>query len=349
MTTPSRRLVVAALASASLGGLASLAPGRSAALALPRCAPSCRYPSFRLGIVFDVGGRGDKSFNDAAYAGAQRAHHELGVGVELIEPQGAEDRESAMRLFGARGFDLVVGVGFIFSSDVHVVAPSFPKTRFACIDYAPTGQPLPPNVVGLTFREQEGSFLVGAAAALVSKTGHVGFVGGMDVPLIHKFEAGFSAGARAARGDVAVHAAYAGATPDAFRDPVKGKALALSQIALGADVLFHASGTTGHGVFEAARDMRVFAIGVDADQHDEMPGTVLTSMVKRADVAVHEATLGVAEGRFVSGVRSFGLAEGGVDWVHQGPHAALLPADVVTRVEALRARVVSGALVVPEG
>lgn len=345
---PSRRLVVAALASAGLGGLSALVPGPRASEALPRCAPTCRFPSFRLGIVFDVGGRGDKSFNDAAFAGAERAHHELGVAVELIEPQGAEDRESAMRLFGARGFDLVVGVGFIFSGDVHVVAPSFPKTRFACIDYAPTGQPLPPNLVGLTFREQEGSFLVGAAAALVSKTGHVGFVGGMDVPLIHKFEAGFAAGAREARRDVVVHAAYAGATPDAFRDPVKGKALALSQISLGADVLFHASGTTGHGVFEAARDLRALAIGVDADQHDEMPGTVLTSMVKRADVAVHEATLAVAEGRFVSGVRSFGLAEGGVDWVHEGPHAALLPRDVVAAVEALRARVVDGSIRVPE-
>ncbi|MEZ4298212.1 MAG: BMP family ABC transporter substrate-binding protein [Polyangiaceae bacterium] len=192
------------------------------------------HQNVRVGLVFDVGGRGDKSFNDAAYEGVARASSELGVAVELLEPTGAEDREAAMRLFAARGFDLVIGVGFIFSTDINVVARAFPQTRFACIDYAPPmdGQ-VPANVAGLTFREEEGSFLVGAVAGMLTKTKHVGFVGGMDIPLIHKFEAGYSAGVHAVCEACVVHTAYAGTTPEAFRDPVKGKALAVAQISQG--------------------------------------------------------------------------------------------------------------------
>ncbi|MEJ7732946.1 MAG: BMP family ABC transporter substrate-binding protein [Polyangiaceae bacterium] len=302
----------------------------------------------QVGLVFDVGGRGDKSFNDAAYEGVSRAARELGVEVELLEPIGAEDREAALRLFASRGFDLVIGVGFIFSTDINVVARAFPATRFACIDYAPPADGnIPTNVAGLTFREEEGSFLVGAAAALMSKTGHLGFVGGMDVPLIRKFEAGYKAGVRAVCERCEVHAAYAGATPEAFRDPVKGKALAVSQITAGADIIYHASGTTGHGVFEAARDMGARAIGVDADQHDEMPGTVVTSMIKRGDVAVFDTVLAVAEGRFRSGLSSFGLAEDGVGYVSEGPHAAGVPDAVKARVSELRDRVVRGEIRVP--
>ena len=304
----------------------------------------------RIGLVFDVGGRGDKSFNDAAYEGLSRAARELGVTTEVLEPSGAEDREAAMRLFAARGFDLVIGVGFIFSTDVNVVARAFPKTPFACIDYAPPfdGSPVPDNVLGLRFREEEGSFLVGAVAGSITKTNHVGFVGGMDIPLIRKFEAGYRAGAREVCPSCIVHAGYAGTTPDAFRDPVKGKALANSQIAAGADVIYHASGTTGHGVFEAARDMGVKAIGVDADQHDEMPGTVVTSMVKRCDVAVFETIRAVTEKRFKGGLTSFGLAEGGVGYVDEGPHAQGVPEHVKARVDALRDKVVRGEIKVPD-
>ncbi|HVY49521.1 MAG TPA: BMP family ABC transporter substrate-binding protein, partial [Minicystis sp.] len=302
----------------------------------------------RVGLVFDVGGRGDKSFNDAAFEGISRAAKELGVTTEVLEPTGAEDREAAMRLFAARGFDLVIGVGFIFSTDVNVVATAFPKTDFACIDYAPRPDGIvPPNVAGLEFREEEGSYLVGAVAGLVSKTHDVGFVGGMDIPLIHKFEAGYRTGVAAVCPACTLHVAYAGTTPEAFRDPVKGKALAVAQITAGADVLYHASGTTGHGVFEACRDMGAKAIGVDSDQYDEMPGTVITSMIKRGDVAVFDTVKAVTLGRFHGGLQSFGLKENGVGYVETGPHAAAIPDAVKARVDELRGRVVRGEVVVP--
>jgi basic membrane protein A len=302
----------------------------------------------RVGLVFDVGGRGDKSFNDAAWEGISRAARELGVTTEILEPTGAEDREAAMRLFAARGFDLVIGVGFIFSTDVNVVAAAFPSARLAAIDYAPRPDGvIPPNVAGLVFREEEGSFLVGAVAGLLSKTRHVGFVGGMDIPLIHKFEAGFREGARAVVPGCQVSIAYAGTTPEAFRDPVKGKALAVSQISAGADVIYHASGTTGHGVFEACRDMGVKAIGVDSDQYDEMPGTVVTSMIKRGDVAVFDTIVAVTKNEFRGGLHAFGLAEEGVGYVSEGPHGAGIPPAVRARVAELRAAIVRGEIKVP--
>jgi basic membrane protein A len=299
----------------------------------------------RVGLVFDVGGRGDKSFNDSAYIGLSRARSELGVEVSFLEPAGAEDREAALRLFAARGFDLVIGVGFIFTSDIDTVARAYPNVRFACVDYA--APETPPNVAALVFREEEGSFLVGAAAGLLSSTHHTGFVGGMITPLIRKFEAGYEAGVHATCPACVVHSAYAGATPDAFKDPAKGKALAISQIAAGADVLYHASGATGHGVFEAAHDARVLAIGVDSDQHDEMPGTVVTSMVKRVDVTVFETVRSVLERRFAPGIHAFGLSERGVDYVHEGEHARKLPDAVIARVEELRGDIVLGRISVP--
>ncbi len=296
----------------------------------------------RIGLVFDVGGRGDKSFNDAAYAGLLRAEKELGVAISFLEPVGSEDREAALRLFASRGLDLVIGVGFIFSSDVDAVAKSYPNVHFACIDYAPGPAGPPPNVAGLVFREEEGSFLVGAVAGLLTKTHHAGFVGGMKNPLIRKFEAGFEAGVKASCPECVVHAAYVGASPDAFKDPSKGKALAIAQISAGADIVYHAAGATGHGVFEAAHDAHVMAIGVDADQHDEMPDTVVTSMVKRGDVAVFDTIQSAVDGKFVSGMHVFGVKDGAIDYVHEGPHAARIPEDVKKAVELLKADIVSG-------
>ncbi len=306
-----------------------------------------RHPSARVGLVFDVGGRGDKSFNDAAFEGVSRAETELGVEFSYLEPSGAEDREAALRLFAARGFDLVIGVGFIFSSDIDAVAQAYPKVRFAGVDYAPSPKGIPSNVTALAFREEEGSLLVGAVAGLLSRTGHVGFIGGMTGPLIRKFEAGYEAGVAAVCPKCVVHSAYAGTTPEAFRDPAKGKALASAQIALGTDVVYHASGATGHGVFEAASEAKILAIGVDSDQHDEMPDAVVTSMIKRADIAVFETVRAAVEGRLASGMRVFGLAEHGVDYVHDGPHADKLPTDVRAKVEALRAEVIAGRVHAP--
>jgi basic membrane protein A len=270
--------------------------------------------------------------------------------MEMLEPSGAEDREAALRLFAARNFDLVIGVGFIFSADINEVARDFPAVRFACVDYAPPPDgAIPGNLVGLGFREEEGSFLVGAVAALESRTRAVGFVGGMDIPLIRRFEAGYRAGVLAACPDCRIHSAYAGTTPDAFRDPARGKAIAVSQISAGADVLYHASGLTGHGVFEAARDLGAKAIGVDSDQYDEMPGIVITSMVKRVDVAVHDTIVAVGEGRFTSGLTSFGVAENGVAYVSEGPHASGIRPATRARVAELEAKIRRGEVTVPSG
>ncbi len=326
----------------------------------PRVQPE--GPRTRVGLVFDVGGRGDKSFNDAAYAGLLRARDELGADTEVIEPGEGADRESAIRIFAARGFDLVIGVGFIFSQDLTDLAREYPKTRFACIDYSPPFSaegaplPIPENLVGLKFREEEGSFLVGAAAGLETKTQVVGFVGGMDVPLIHKFEAGYREGVLATCPACRVVVQYAGSTPVAFKDPARGAAIATSQVGQGADVLYHASGSTGLGVIRIARERDVRAIGVDSDQWDDgvdpsAPGksAVLTSMIKRVDVAVFEAVRSVGEGSFAGGLRVFGLAEDGVDWVHDGPHAAGLATSTKEKVKELRERVVRGEIDVKEG
>ncbi len=326
-----------------LAVVATFLPARAASDKSAR--PSA--PRARVGLVFDVGGRGDKSFNDAAYLGVSRAERELGIEASYLEPSSTEDREAALRLFAARGLDLVIGVGFIFSSDIDEVARAYPDVRFAGVDFFAGPKGIPENVAALAFREEEGSFLVGAVAGLMSKSGHVGFVGGMTGPLIRKFEVGYIAGVEAACPLCVVHSAYAGTTPDAFRDPAKGKALANAQIAAGSDVIYHASGATGHGVFEAAADAKKLAIGVDADQYDEMPGTVVTSMIKRADVAVFDTVKAVVEGQFSGGMRVFGLADDGVDYIHDGPHAAGIPDDVKKKVESLRADVVAGRIAVP--
>jgi basic membrane protein A len=349
-------LVRASIALVAVAALATFLPARHEA-----AQDDGRRRAARIGLVFDVGGRGDKSFNDAAYIGLLRAQKELDgtspappergrtrpVDVSFLEPTGSEDREAALRLFAAQGRDLVIAVGFIFSSDVDAVARDYPGVRFACVDYAPGPSGPPPNVAGLVFREEEGSFLVGAAAGLLSRTHHVGFVGGMVTPLIRKFEAGYGAGVKATCAECTVHSGYAGTTPDAFKDPAKGKALAISEIAAGADVLYHASGATGNGVFEAAHDARAMAIGVDADQYDEMPDTVVTSMVKRMDVTVFEVIRDVAAGKFEGGMHVYGVKEGAIDWVHEGPHATRLPEDVKARVEELRGEIVAGRVVAP--
>jgi basic membrane protein A and related proteins len=306
----------------------------------------------RAGLVFDVGGRGDKSFNDSAWRGLDRATRELGVEAEYIEPGEGSDRESGIRLLAAEGFDLIIGVGFIFSDDLYAIAQEYPKTRFACIDYAKFdahGFVVPPaNMVALKFREEEGSFLVGALAALVSKTHAIGFVGGMDIPLIHKFEAGYRAGARHVCPDCRVLVGYAGVTGDAFKNPAKGKELALAQYGAGADIVFHAAGTTGLGVFEAARETGRYAIGVDADQWDEAPGRVLTSMTKQVDVGVFDIVRRVRDGGWQGGLLQFGLREGGVDYVYDEHNRALIGEAVRARVEALRGEIIAGKIKVPD-
>ena len=306
-----------------------------------------------IGVVFDLGGRGDKSFNDGAYIGAQRAASELGARVRYVEPGEGSDREAGLRLLAAEGMKLVIGVGFIFTDDLSALAREYPDVAFAGVDFAVTigadGKPVAPpgNLAALKFREEQGSFLVGAIAALVGGSKKVGFVGGMDSPLIHKFEAGYRAGVKEVCPDCEVLVQYAGVTPEAFRNPGRGKELALSQYQQGVNVIYHASGSTGLGVFEAARTMNRYAIGVDADQYREAPGHVLTSMVKRVDNAVYDAILRVKENRFTGGIYNFGLAEDGVGYVYDEHNRALIPDAVRTRVEALKAEIVAGRIAVP--
>jgi basic membrane protein A len=303
----------------------------------------------RVGLVFDVGGKNDKSFNEAAWRGLQRAHAELGVEIEFIEPTEGADRESALRTLAARGVDLVIGVGFIFGPDLERLATQFPNVRFAGIDYSPSpGVGDLPNLAGLRFREQEGSFLVGAIAAMITHTKIVGFVGGMKIPLIRKFEAGYIAGVHHVCPDCRVLSAYAGTEPKAFADPSLGQELASAQYSAGADVIFHAAGKTGDGVFAAAKHAGMRAIGVDSDQYDAAPCCVVTSMVKGVDVAVLEVIKDILAHRFKPGLHELGLAEHGVGFVADERNRTLLPIDVVDRAHAIADEIVKGTIRVPD-
>jgi len=303
----------------------------------------------KVGLVFDVGGLGDKSFNDAANRGLMRAKDELGVTVNYIEPGDGSDRESALRQRAAKKDDIVIGVGFIFSDDITNLAKEFPDTKFACIDYnLPEGMDKPPpNLVGLRFREQEGSFLVGAIAGRVTKTKKLGFVGGMKIPLIRKFEAGYEAGVKQVCPDCKIFSGYAGTEPKAFADPAKGKELAIAQYGRGADIIYHASGKTGDGVFDAAKGQKKMAIGVDSDQFHVAPCCVLTSMLKKVDVAVFDTIKAVGEGKFEGGVKEFGLAEDGVGFVYDDNNKDRISKEIVDEVNGLSKKIVDGSIKVP--
>jgi basic membrane protein A len=307
----------------------------------------------RVGIVFDMGGRGDKSFNDGAYVGAMRAVAQLGAQVRFVEPGEGSDREAGLRLLAAEGMDLVLGVGFIFSDDLMELAVEYPQTAFAGIDFAvPTGNDgkpvtLPKNLAALKFREEQGSYLMGALAALSSPNKKIGFVGGMDTPLIHKFEVGYKAGAKRVCPECEVVIQYAGVTPEAFRNPGKGKELGLSQYQHGVDIIYHAAGSTGLGVFEAARAMKKRAIGVDSDQWAEAPGVVMTSMVKQVDTVVYEAVAQVKAKQFSGGMHQFGLAEGGVGYVYDDHNRGDIDPQVRKQVEELKALIIAGQIAVP--
>jgi basic membrane protein A len=323
----------------------------ASACARPAATPAPpAQPKLRIGMVYDVGGRGDLSFNDMAYEGLSRAAREFGARVEVkdLEPAaGGENREELLRLLAGEKYDLILGIGFLFTDSITRVAKDFPGVKFAIVDGFIDKEP---NVASLLFSEHEGSFLVGAAAALKSKTGRIGFVGGMRIPLIEKFEAGYIAGAKYINPAIEVFSDYAGTTGEAFRDPVKGRELATAQYDRGADIIYHASGGTGIGVFEAAVAKGKLAIGVDADQsltaREEQRGRILTSMMKRVDVAVYETIKALVEGRFQAGVRTFGLAEGGVGYAINDHNRAQIE-DITARLDELRAQIIAGTIKVP--
>ncbi len=302
----------------------------------------------RIGLVFDIGGKHDGSFNEAAWRGLEQARRDLGVEVTVVEPSDGADRESALRTLAAGGAELVIGVGFVFGPDLERLAAQFPAVKFAGVDYSPTpGAVVPPNLLGLQFREHEGSFVVGAIAGQTSRTGVVGFVGGMQIPLIRKFEAGYVAGVRHVCPTCKVLSAYAGTEPKAFADPPLGQELGAAQYAAGADVIFHAAGKTGVGVFAAAAAAHRWAIGVDSDQYDAAPCCVLTSMIKRIDVAVLDAVRSIVDGTFAGGRRDLGLREHGVGFVADDRNASRLSPEIIATARRIEAAIVAGTIEVP--
>ena len=305
-------------------------------------------------LIFDMGGRGDGGFNDSAYSGMEKAVAELGVKAVYVEHKRNLELDYAVSGAEASDAEMIIGVGFAFSEKFDHLAGRHPDKKFVVVDYSANyderGNLIspPPNLAGLTFREEEGSFLVGAIAALKSRSGKIGFIGGMDSPIIRKFQAGYEAGAKAVRPGIRIYSRYAGITGQAFRDPRKGYRIAVSMYKNGADVIYHAAGETGAGLFQAARKMNRLAIGADIDQSAQAPGRVLTSMLKNIDGAVFEAVQSCAHGNFSGGLKTLGLKERGVGFVYNNQNKKLIPESIHQQVQALRAKIVSGELAVPE-
>ena len=291
-------------------------------------------------IIFDLGGKFDKSFNEAAFNGAERWAQETGGTYKELEMQDEAQREQALRRLAEAGSNPVVMTGFAFGDALSKVAPDFPDTKFAIIDMVVDA----PNVKSVVFNEHEGSYLVGMMAGLASKTGTVGFIGGMDIPLIRKFGCGYAQGVKAVNPDATVVLNMTGTTPAAWNDPVKGAELAKGQKAQGADVIYAAAGGTGVGVLQAAADEGILSIGVDSNQNYLHPGKVLTSMLKRVDNAVYEA---FKEGTDLTpGINVMGLANDGVGYAMDENNAPLVTADMQATVDAAAAKIKSGELVV---
>jgi basic membrane protein A len=299
---------------------------------------------FKPAILYDFGGKNDRSFNQSASEGAQRFRKETGVSYREFEVTNAAQREQIMRQLAQRGSTIIVAVGFTQASAVEVVAREFPAVKFVVID----GTVDLPNVQSVNFREQESSFLCGMAAALATRTGRIGFVGGMDIPLIRKFELGYRAGARYVNPQVEVFANMTGTTPSAWVDPARGAELATGQFGRGADVVFHAAGATGNGVMQAAADSGRLSIGCDSNQDYTHPGSVLTSAVKRVDVAVYDAFLDAKNGTWKAGPRSLGLAEDGVGYSLDEYNRAILTPAMERKLDQAKADIVAGRLAVPE-
>ncbi|MBV8469621.1 MAG: BMP family ABC transporter substrate-binding protein [Burkholderiaceae bacterium] len=290
-------------------------------------------------VIFDMGGKFDKSFNESAYRGVERWKAETGKPYLDFEISNDTQRAQAIRRMAERGASPIISVGFAQASALAQVAKDFPKTHFVIID----DKVNLPNVESLTFKEHEGSFLVGALAALTSKTGKVGFIGGMDIPLIRKFQCGYEQGAKYANAKVQVSENMTGTTSSAWADPTRGSELAKAQFAKGVDVVFAAAGGTGVGVYQAAKDAGKFAIGVDSNQNHVQPGTMLSSMVKRVDVAVYEALKG-----WTPGARSLGLKEDGVEYALDQDNAKLISPAVKARLDGLKADIIAGKIKVAD-
>jgi basic membrane protein A len=297
-----------------------------------------------VGIVFDIGGRDDRSFNAAAWEGARRAARRLPIVLRSAEPGDPSSMEPALRAFAERGYDLIIGVGFAQAPLVDQVAADYPRLDFAVVD----GVSARANVASLVFKEHEGAYLVGMIAARTSRTRVLGFLGGMDIPLIHRFAVGFAEGAHAVDPAVTVLANYVGVTDAAWNDPGKAKELAVAQIGRGADVIFAAAGNSGIGAFDAAEQHGVYVIGVDSNQNWIKPGRVLTSMVKRVDNAVDQIVGERVRGRFRGGLHVYGLDNGGIGYAMDRYNRGLIPPAVIAEVEAARRQIIAGRIAVTD-
>jgi basic membrane protein A len=312
-----------------------------------------------VGIVFDIGGKNDRSFNAAAWDGVQRAEKDLPICLYDVEPGNPTSIEPAMRAFAEKNFDLIIGIGFAQGPIMQKVAADYPNIKFAIVDgviFEADGKTPKQNVASLVFREHEGSYLVGMIAAEKSKSGVLGFVGGMDIPLIHKFATGYEEGARAVNPNIKVVQNYVGVTDSAWNNPGKGKELALSQINQGADVIFTAAGNSGLGAFDAVEqygrnasgEANKFVIGVDSNQNGVKPGFVLTSMVKRVDNSVYDVVKEVLGGKFAGGFHVFGLEKDGVAYSLDEHNKAIIPSEVLQRVEEAKRKIVAGEIKVTD-
>jgi basic membrane protein A len=309
------------------------------AVAMALISTTALAAEFKPAVVFDMGGKFDKSFNEGVWKGIKKFSDETGVAVMEFEVTNETQRDQAMRRMVSKGATLVLGVGFAQADAIDAVAADNPNVQFAIIDVSWLNRP---NLRQYAFKEHEGSYLVGVAAALTSKTGKIGFVGGMDVPLIRKFACGYVQGAKETRQGVEIFQAMTGTTPNAWNDPTKGGELAQSQFDRGADVVYHAAGATGLGVIRAAADARKLAIGVDSNQNGVAPGTVLTSMLKRVDVAAYDTLKSAKDGTFKAGVNVLGIAEGGIDWAVDEYNKPLLTPAVIEAVEKARKKISDG-------
>src|SRR6476620_1488851 len=314
--------------------------------------------NIKVGIVFDIGGKNDRSFNAAAWEGVQKAEKDMDICLYDVEPGNPTSIEPAMRAFAEKNFDLIIGIGFAQGPIMQSVATDYPNIKFAIIDgviFEADGKTPKQNVADLVFREHEGSYLVGMIAASKSKTGVLGFLGGMDIPLIHKFETGYAEGAKSVNPNIRVIDNYVGVTDNAWNNPGKGKELSLAQIDKGADVIFTAAGNSGLGAFDAVEqygktngEANKFVIGVDSNQNMVKPGFVLTSMVKRVDNAVYDVVKEVLDGRFQSGFHSFGLDKDGVAYAMDDNNKSLIPPDVIQKVEKSKKKIVAGEIKVTD-
>ena len=298
----------------------------------------------RVGVVLDKGGKDDKSFNAAAVLGANQAKDKLSVQVKFVEASDDNAYEPMIRAFAQKDFDLVIAVGISQADALKKVAPQFPLKKFAIVD----SEVQLPNVRSLMFEEHEGSFLVGVIAAMASKSGKIGFIGGMDIPLIRRFEMGYFAGAKIINPKIKTVSNYIGVTTEAWNNPPKAKELAVTQYEGGADVVFAAAGASNAGLFDASEEKGKLSIGVDSNQNWIKPGFVLTSMLKRVDQAVFSTCEDLVSGKFTAGVKRFGLASGGIDFALDQHNDKLLTADMRTKAAKIKADIIAGKTQVPD-